>query len=187
MLKIIISVWSGFYTKNFSYLLKILKIASTPSPSLKNPESLNMQIALISTVELLDTRCLRHGEVFFSVCALEASSFHITLLKLDFGPRLASKRAKILVVGTHLKLSFKVSTEEVSSSANKCEKRLLVSLHILHSAQLTHIFEWKGTLSEFFSWEIFMTLFLFEIPFIPNFPALLFQRGPLALSVQTYT
>lgn len=99
-----------FPQKRFNYIIQILKITPSPSPSLKNPKSMNMQILFIS--KLLDTRCLPEKSIL-SVCALGGLQF------CD-----VTNHARRY---TSLSEIFIEHRETFPPLAEECEKSLLVS------------------------------------------------------------
>ena len=100
------------FKKNLHYIF---------SPSMKNAESMNMQIFFISKVEL------RHWAVHSqcTVCAPEASTFHITLLYIAYWTTIGFQTS--CDVTNHACRVHERDKNSGYKTAAECENRLLVS------------------------------------------------------------
>lgn len=111
----------------------ILFFASTSSPSIKTPDSINMQIYFISEVQLLDTRCLLHHCRVHPQC-LCTGGFecpHHTCVSWisdqDWLPNCFVMSQITLIGPPPLRNGSSMSTEKLSAFSKL--------LHMLHSAQ----------------------------------------------------
>lgn len=135
------------------YLCKFPQMTSTPSPLLKNPETVIMEIMC----HFKSSTASQDSQSFVSVCARQAASFKFGHTRESAGTFVMSQ---IILVGPPLEIS---RHREKSSSADECANSFQVS-NAAHTSLYTvklkyptagtrrkHIFAWRGTLRH--SWK----------------------------------